>query len=59
MTPRSAPRCFEETLQSIFPRYEERFITAEELKQCVVFEQSTGHEDVIQHFFMYLLELET
>ena len=51
-------RCSEETLQSIFPRCEERFITAEELKQCVVFEESTGHEDVIQHFFMYLLELE-
>ena len=48
-------RCSEETLQSIFPRCEERFITAEELKQCLVFEESTGHEDVIQHSFMLFL----
>ena len=51
-------RCSEETLHSIFPRCEERFITAEELKQSIVFEQSTGYEDVIKLFFTYLLELE-
>ena len=51
-------RCSEETLQSIFPRCEERFITAEELKQSIVFEQSAGYEDIVQHFFTYLLELE-
>ena len=51
-------KCGIDVVEHIFPRCEMRRITAEQVKAAIVFEDSTGHEDIIVYFYDYLTELE-
>lgn len=51
-------RCPCDTLESIFPSSGKRKITAEQIKEAIVFEESAGHEETIMLFYRYLLQLE-
>ena len=50
--------CGIDVVESIFPRSEMRRISAEQIKEAIAFEGSTGHEDIIMYFYDYLTELE-
>ncbi len=43
-------KCPSETVELIFPASEKRYITAQQVKDAVVFEESVGHEDTIMFF---------
>lgn len=50
--------CSLETLDILFPMSAKRHITALEIKDACVFEESVGHEDIVILFYQYLSQLE-
>ena len=51
-------KCSLEVLDVLFPVSSKRHITAQEIKDVCVFEESSGHEDTIALFYQYLSQLE-
>ena len=50
--------CAPDTLEDLFPNIGKKILDAQQVKEAVVFEEDTGHEETIMFFFQYLLDLE-
>ena len=50
-------RCESNVLESIFPMLDDMFISFDELKEIMVFEETEGHEETIHYWHNYLAHL--
>lgn len=51
-------KCSMDDLSTVFPTCAMWYIKAEQVKDAIIFEESTGHEETIGYLYTYHLDLE-